>query len=100
MEVRLFQGFSRLIHNLPCIDSDSCTCVDEHVYWDLGKLTVLFCKTIACITRMLDHTLGNAMVISVSLVTFWRTFPRGCANNVYDLFQKFLAPFAMMMSRI
>ena len=31
----------------------------DHVYWDLGKLTVLFCKTFACITRMLDPTLGR-----------------------------------------
>lgn len=98
MGVRLFQGFCRLIHNPPCIDSDSCTCVDGHVYWDLGKLTVLFCKTFACITRMLDLTLGKAMVISVSLITFWWTFCRECAN-IYDLFQKILVPFAMMMSR-
>ena len=98
MGVRLFQGFCRLIHNPPCIDSDSCTCVDGRVYWDLGKLTVLFCKTFASITRMLDPTLGKAMVISVSLITFWWTFCRECAN-IYDLFQKILVPFAMMMSR-
>ncbi len=96
MEVGQFQGFSRLIRNLRFIHSDSFAFVDDgHIYWDLGKLTVFLCKTFCLHHR---HVGSWGRLISVSLVTFWRTVCRGC-TNIYGLFQKILAPLAMIMSR-